>query len=113
MSTPSDRPQPGPGDHERRTSARRACVLQVRYREKGGQWHPATAMDLSTRGCRLRVGEDLPRAAPVRVAFAGRAAGAAAVEVQGTVMWCRLEGLSYQAGIHFPEEHEELQALLG
>ena len=99
---------------ERRASTRRACVLQVRYRGKGG-WHPATAVDLSTRGCRLRVGEDLVRGSEVQVAFAPPAAGAGGPEVEavGTVMWCRLEGLSYQAGIHFAEERAEVEQLLG
>jgi hypothetical protein len=99
---------------ERRESTRRACVLQVRYRGQGG-WHPATVVDLSTRGCRLRVGEDLVRGSEVKVAFARPAAAGAdgpEVEATGTVMWCRLEGLSYQAGIHFGRERAELQQLL-
>jgi hypothetical protein len=99
---------------ERRSSTRRACVLQVRYRGAGA-WHPATVVDLSTRGCRLRVGEDLPRSSAIRVAFTGPAHEGASAEVEaaGTVMWCRLEGLSYQAGIHFSHERTELEQLLG
>src|SRR5262245_28167863 len=56
------------GRSNRRVTARKACLLTVRYRSVG-DWHPATAMDLSPHGCRLRVGEDLPRGKGVHVAF--------------------------------------------
>lgn len=82
----------------RRLTSRRACRLTVRYRT-GADWRGATAMDLSDRGCRLRVGEDLPRGGAVTVAFGGE--DTPPVEVAGQVIWCRREGLSYQAGIHF------------
>jgi hypothetical protein len=107
--------QPPSEDGDRRSSTRRACILQVRYRGQAGGWHPATAVDLSTTGCRLRVGEDLPGGASLRVAFTGPPADGAQgpeVEASGTVMWCRLEGLSHQAGVHFSEERSELQRLL-
>jgi len=67
-------------------------------------------MDLSTRGCRLRVGEDLPRGGPVTVDF--EVEGTPAVEVPGRVIWCRREGLSYQAGIHFAAAPDALEAIL-
>ena len=47
--------------NNRRLLARHACTLTVQYRSELG-WHPATAMDLSRNGCRLRVGEHLRRA---------------------------------------------------
>lgn len=104
-----------PGRSNRRLTARKACLLTVRYRFKD-QWHPTTAMDLSPHGCRLRVGEDLPREQEVTVAFEAPlrdGARAAAVEVKGTVMWSRLEGLSYQAGLHFESAPDALLDVLG
>lgn len=109
MSEPPARGPEASGP-ERRTSARRACLLQVRYRGAEG-WHPATAVDVSDRGCRLRVGEDLARGA-VRVAFVAPGGVARPIEAAGTVVWCRLEGLSYQAGIHFGHEEPKLLQLL-
>ena len=87
----------------RRLTARKACLLGVRYRSTG-DWHPATCMDLSREGCRLRLGEDLPRGSNVTLLFESPLADGArtvTVEVAGTVTWGRLEGLSYQAGVHF------------
>jgi hypothetical protein len=103
------------GRSNRRLTARKACLLTVRYRYKT-EWHPTTAMDLSPHGCRLRVGEDLPRGHEVTVAFEAPlkdGARAAAVEVSGLVMWSRLEGLSYQAGLHFETVPDDLLEVLG
>jgi hypothetical protein len=76
--------------------------LNLRYKS-GRDWHPATAMDVSPQGCRLRVGEDLERGANAALSFSRHedASAVHAVQVTGVVIWCRLEGLSYQAGIHF------------
>ena len=98
----------------RRLTARHACQLTVRYRRKK-DWRPATAMDLSRNGSRLRVGEDLPRACVVTVPFERAAVNEAAafsIEVPGTVIWSRLEGLSYQVGIQFSEPPDELDEIL-
>jgi len=98
----------------RRLTARHACHLTVRYRWQG-DWRPASAMDLSLRGCRLRLGEDLPRHAPVDVAFETppRAnAPVLEVEASGSVMWSRREGLSYQVGIHFEDPPAALEQVL-
>lgn len=104
-----------PSRSNRRLTARKACLLTVRYRFKG-EWHPTTAMDLSPHGCRLRVGQDLPRGEEVDVAFEAPlkdGARTAAVEVTGRVMWSRLEGLSYQAGLHFDAVPDALLDVLG
>lgn len=106
--------QPPTPRSNRRLTARRACKLTVRYRSGQG-WHPATAMDLSTKGCRLRLGEDLARATGVTVAFEMPPDGggeAIEVEVPGQVIWSRREGLSHQAGIHFAEAPPALSAIL-
>jgi hypothetical protein len=98
----------------RRITARKACRLTVRYKFKS-EWHPATAMDLSPSGCRLRVGEDLPRGTHLSVLFETPlrdGARALSVEVPGLVTWARLEGLSYQAGVHFDVAPVELQEIL-
>lgn len=99
----------------RRLTARRACHLHSAYRQGEGAWHPATAMDVSPRGCRLRVGEELDRGRTVQVRFtapAGVDVALPQVEVPGQVIWSRLEGLSFQAGLHFPTESAELAGLL-
>jgi hypothetical protein len=92
-----------PARTNRRLTARKACRLTVHYRAES-DWHPATAMDISPNGCRLRLGEDLRRGSGVNVQFEAPlrdGAVALSVEVPGKVMWSRLEGLSYQVGIHF------------
>lgn len=98
----------------RRLTARHACHLTVRYR-LGANWHPATAMDLSMSGCRLRLGEDLPRETTVVVAFESQRGGpgpALEVEVPGGVIWSRREGLSFQVGIHFQDAPDALEQIL-
>jgi hypothetical protein len=98
----------------RRITARKACLLTVRYKADD-DWRPATAMDISPYGCRLRVGEDVPRGAMVAVVFETPirdGAQAASVEVPGQAMWARLEGLSYQVGVHFEEPPDELAEVL-
>jgi len=97
---------------DRRSATRRACLVGARYRVAAG-WHPATLVDLSARGCRIRIGEDLVRGAAVRVELSAPGEGASApVELSGSVIWCRLEGLSHQAGIHFDEAPEDLLDIL-
>jgi hypothetical protein len=95
---------------DRRSSTRRACRLGARYRLAAG-WHPATLVDLSARGCRLRIGEDLTRGAAVRVELKAQGAGPP-VDLSGLVVWCRLEGLSHQAGVHFDDAPDDLMGLL-
>jgi hypothetical protein len=90
-----------PSIADRRRALRLACALSVHYKA-GPAWHPAAVLDLSDDGCRLRIGEDLAFGAPIGLRFQlairdGMTAHTA--EVEGTVAWCRREGLSYQAGI--------------
>jgi hypothetical protein len=101
-----------PDGIDRRSTARRACRLGARYRVGTAPWHPATLVDLSARGCRLRIGEDLARGAAVRVELSAPSSPEP-VDLTGSVMWCRLEGLSHQAGVHFDEPPEDLMDLLG
>jgi hypothetical protein len=57
-------------------------------------------------GRRLRVGEDIARGASVAVVFEAAiqdGSKTASVEVPGTAIWARLEGLSFQVGVHFEE----------
>jgi hypothetical protein len=106
---------PSTGRTNRRLTARHACQLTVRYRSEN-DWHPATAMDLAVNGCRLRLGEELARGTPVSVVFElplRDGSRALAVEVPGVVIWSRIEGLSRQAGIQFPEPPDTLQDLIG
>ena len=98
----------------RRLTARRACLLSVKYRTDGG-WHPATVMNLSTNGCRLRLGESLPLGASITLRFErplGDGANGLAAEVPGAVMWARIDGLSHAVGIHFREPPPALEDLL-
>jgi hypothetical protein len=98
----------------RRLTARRACLLIVRYR-LDKHWHPATVLNLSATGCRLRLGQDLPLNTAVSVLFETPlqdGATAASAEVQGTVTWSRLEGLSHQVGIQFSSDARPVERLL-
>ena len=106
--------QPPTPRSNRRLTARRACKLTVRYRSQQG-WHPATAMDLSHKGCRLRLGEDLARGTELMVAFEtpeDKGGAPLEVEVPGQVIWSRREGLSHQVGIHFDDAPPALSAIL-
>jgi hypothetical protein len=103
-----------PVRNNRRITARKACLLTVRYKANG-EWRPATAMDLSPYGCRLRVGEDIPRGVPIAVLFEipiRDGSRNAAVEVPGRAMWARLEGLSFQVGVHFGDPSMGLLEIL-
>jgi PilZ domain-containing protein len=100
----------GTDGFDRRASTRRACLLGARYRVGTG-WHPATLVDLSARGCRLRIGEDLARNVAVRVELSVKDASPP-VELSGIVVWCRLEGLSHQAGVHFDDAPDDLMDML-
>jgi hypothetical protein len=97
----------------RRLAPRLACQLVVRYRTEGAV-HPATAVDVSNLGCRLRVGQDLARGSHVTVLLQRRpgVVPPAEVLVPGTVVWCRNEGLSYQVGVAFRAEPSGLQDIL-
>ena len=98
----------------RRITARKACLLTVRYKANG-DWRPATAMDISPYGCRLRVGEDVPRGAAVAVVFetpVREGTEGAAVEIPGRAIWGRLEGLSFQVGVHFEDSPTGLLEVL-
>jgi hypothetical protein len=98
----------------RRITARKACLLTVRYRVEG-DWRPATAMDLSPYGCRLRVGEDIARGATITVSFEAPiqdGARSPSVEVPGLAIWARLEGLSHQVGVHFEDSPMGLLEIL-
>jgi hypothetical protein len=109
MDTP-----PAPRRTNRRLTARITCHLTVSYRTDE-DWHPATAMDLSRNGCRLRLGESLERggALAVRIIHPGRGeAPALTAEVEGRVVWSRLEGLSHQVGIQFLADSAELHEVL-
>jgi hypothetical protein len=75
-------------------------------------------MDLSLKGCRLRLGEDLPRGLTLAVAFETPEGKGTPLEVEvtGQVIWSRREGLSHQVGIHFedappPAFHDPLPGL--
>ena len=106
--------QPTTPRSNRRLTARRACKLTVRYRSEQG-WHPATAMDLSQKGTRLRLGEDLARGTAVTVAFEtpeDKGGQPIEVAIPGQVIWSRREGLSYQAGIHFDQVPDALSTIL-
>jgi hypothetical protein len=97
----------------RRLAARRTCHLTALYQVKD-QWHPATAMDLSRRGCRLRIGEHLQRGTKLKVRLECSQTDAEAqrrIETPGRVVWSRLEGLSYQCGVDFVVECDEVDQM--
>lgn len=99
----------------RRLTARWTCRLAAFYQVKE-HWRPTTAMDLSRLGCRLRLGEALARGTAVSVRLECTDESTPdgkprRIEVAGKVVWSRLEGLSYQCGIHFLQEAEEIEHL--
>lgn len=98
---------------ERRITSRLACHISVRY-NSGPSWHPATVVDLSRHGCRLRIGEDLARGLPVVLTFerTTKDQETLQVEVPGKVIWSRLEGLSHQAGVQFTGAAEQVERIL-
>lgn len=98
----------------RRLTARHSCQLSVKY-GSGTALHPSIAMDVSLKGCRLRVGEDLARGLKLRVRFETPASRGRVLEVEvpGVVIWSRREGLSHQAGVHFTETPPGLAEVLG
>ncbi len=105
-------PDPLPSRSNRRLTARKACLLSVRYRTTGG-WHPATALDLSVGGCRLRLGEDLAPGTSIAVSFeAAPRDGGATAEAHGAVSWCHVDGLSRSAGVRFSATPAPLEDLL-
>jgi len=98
----------------RRVTARRACRLTVRYGATD-DWHPATAMDLSNRGCRLRVGESLARGRRLLVLFEVPLRDGArmpSVEVRADVIWSRVEGISHQVGLAFDDSPPAIAEVL-
>ncbi len=98
----------------RRVTARRACRLSVRYGATH-DWHPATAMDLSNHGCRLRVGEALPRGRRLLVLFEVPLRDGAkmpSVEVRADVIWSREEGISHQVGLAFDDSPPAIAEVL-
>jgi hypothetical protein len=99
----------------RRRAARLACMLGVRYRA-AAVWHQAAVMDLNETGCRLRLGEVLSGGTPIALRFDAPirdGATSPSLDVQATVMWCRREGLSLQAGMSFAAPPPGLQEILG
>src|SRR5262249_62286722 len=103
-----------PARPNRRLTARKACRLTVHYRSQN-DWHPATAMDLSPNGCRLRLGEDLLRGSGGNVQFeAPLRDGAVALSVEGPGrgVWSRVGGGSSPGGIHLVTPPDGLAALL-
>jgi hypothetical protein len=98
----------------RRVSARIACRLSTSY-TTGSEWRPATCMDLSNAGCRLRLGEDLGRGAAITVRIESPEPDREPMrtELTGRVIWSRLEGLSYQVGTQFDSEDPGLYEILG
>lgn len=100
----------------RRRTTRLACMLAVRYRAAAATWHQAAVMDLTESGCRLRLGEVLPGGTSVALRFDAPirdGATSPSLDVQATVMWCRREGLSLQAGMAFASPPPGLDEILG
>lgn len=103
-----------PEDINRRRQRRLACTLSVQYCA-ATNWHAATVLDLTDKGCRLRLGEDLALGTRLRLRFdvpLRDGATSAALEVEGTLMWCQRQGLSRQAGLAFSEPPADLLEIL-
>jgi hypothetical protein len=109
-------PSRSPLGVNRRLSSRRACLLTASYRSGDeASWHPLVVMDLSSNGCRIRVGApfDLGSTAWLRFEAPIRdGSSAATMETRATVIWTRTEGLSYQIGLRFAEAPDALGELI-
>ena len=107
---------------DRRRAPRTFCLLVVRYRasgDAGGEWRPASVLDLTQGGCRLRAGRP-PLAETLEVRFEALlhdGAKSATIEAPSRVTWSRPLGHSaVELGLEFsspPEGLSEILDLLG
>jgi hypothetical protein len=105
---------PSQSQANRRLTARTACQLSVCY-EREGRVHPAMVLDLSTHGCRLRIGEAVQRGRVLKVLFEMPGDGANAnmrTVIEGHIIWSRYEGISHQCGIQFDQPFERFSELV-
>jgi len=104
----------------RRRKPRSACLLVVRYRRRADEtsaWLPASVLDLTDAGCRLRIDEDLAAGTPLLLrleALLRDGVKSATVETPAAVMWCRpQDGSSYELGLELAAAPAELNEILG
>src|SRR5687768_7004315 len=80
---------------DRRRKSRSYCLLVVRYRvrdDAAGEWRAASVLDLTERGCRLKVGEQPAPGAELELRFEALlhdGVKSATIEAPARVMWCR------------------------
>jgi hypothetical protein len=102
---------------DRRRAPRSFCLLVVRCRAAGEDWQPASALDLTEAGCRLRLGRQRESGARLELRFEALlhdGAKSATVEVPARVSWCRpLQGEAAEIGVEFLATPSGLSQLLG
>jgi hypothetical protein len=102
---------------ERRRRSRTSCLLVVRCRAAADDWQPASALDLTAAGCRLRVGREPPEGAPLELRFEALlhdGAKSSTIEVPARVTWRRpLPGSGAEIGVEFLASPTGLSEILG
>jgi len=102
---------------ERRRRSRSFCLLAVRCRAAGDDWQPASVLDLTASGCRLRVTRQPQASARMELRFEALlhdGAKSATIEVPARVTWCRpLQGDAAEIGAEFLEPPEGLSEIVG
>lgn len=104
----------------RRRKARFACLLVVQYRPRKGTaspWRPASVLDLTDAGCRLRIAEALAGGTRLLLRFEALlrdGVKSAETEAPATVMWCRPHGrFSHELGLELEGLPAPLNEILG
>jgi hypothetical protein len=102
---------------ERRRRFRSFCLLVVRCRAAGDDWQPASVLDLTESGCRLRVSRQPPASTRMELRFEALlhdGVKSATIEVPARVTWCRpLQGDAAEVGAEFLAPPEGLSEILG
>lgn len=106
--------------NNRRRKARFACLLVVQYRlraDSASPWRPASVLDLTDAGCRLRIAEELAGGTPLLLRFETLlrdGVKSAQTEAPASVMWCRPHGrFSHEVGLEFAGVPAQLNEILG
>ena len=102
---------------ERRRAPRSFCLLVVRCRGAAEEWQPASALDITESGCRLRVGQQPAAGARLELRFEALlhdGAKSSTIEVPARVTWCRpLQGAAAEIGVEFLAAPTGLSQILG
>lgn len=93
---------------DRRRTDRLACMLVVQYRPADAEsfpWQPASVLDLTEIGCRLRIAEEFAAGTPLLLRFDALLRDGvknATLEAAAAVAWCHPRvAASHEVGLRF------------